>query len=162
MFTPSQFYNLDLITLNEHYIWNLTIYFKGNRKTSAQFENQAWDVYKAWYYVWKSSILLAGTRVRKYSTVACGSSLIKINYFDYPKCFINRINKVMIFWKSINFIFCNDTCYSVGMVSVMSASRYVTSASHQSRSSMYIRGLIPRYWPRQFWLISKCACNFLR
>ena len=35
------------------------------------------------------------------------------------------------------------------MVSVTSASRYITSASHyhpryQSRSSMYIRGLIPR------------------
>ena len=31
------------------------------------------------------------------------------------------------------------------MVSVTSASRYVTSASrYQSRSSMYIRGLIPR------------------
>ena len=33
---------------------------------------------------------------------------------------------------------CNHTCYCVGMVSVTSASRY------QSRSSMYIRGLIPR------------------
>ena len=38
---------------------------------------------------------------------------------------------------------CNQTWYCVGMVSVMSASRYVTSASHyQSRSSMYIQGLI--------------------
>ena len=33
----------------------------------------------------------------------------------------------------------------VGMVSMTSASLYVTSASrYQSRSSMYIRGLIPR------------------
>ena len=44
---------------------------------------------------------------------------------------------------------CNRTCYCVNMVSVMSASRYITPASryhqrYQSRSSMYIRGLIPR------------------
>ena len=42
-----------------------------------------------------------------------------------------------------NFIYnrlfgCNQTCYRVRMVSVMSASRY------ERRSSMYIRGLIPR------------------
>ena len=45
--------------------------------------------------------------------------------------------------KNIKFIYnrlfcCNNICYCVGMVSVTSASRY------QSRSSMYIRGLIPR------------------
>ena len=44
---------------------------------------------------------------------------------------------------------CNHTCYCVNMVSLTSASRYITSAScyhprYQSRSSMYIRGLIPR------------------
>ena len=44
---------------------------------------------------------------------------------------------------------CNHIFYCVKMVSVTSASRYITSASHyhpryQSRSSMYIRGLIPR------------------
>ena len=44
---------------------------------------------------------------------------------------------------------CNHTCYCVNMVSVTSASRYITSASrynprYQSRSSMYIRSLIPR------------------
>ena len=39
---------------------------------------------------------------------------------------------------------CNRACYCVDMVSVTSTSRYVTSASHfQSRSSTYIRGLIP-------------------
>ena len=42
----------------------------------------------------------------------------------------------------------------------MSASRYITSAlryhpCYQSRSSMYIRGLIPRNWPRQF----RLKCN---
>ena len=32
-----------------------------------------------------------------------------------------------------------------------SESRYVMSASrYQSRSAMYIRGLIPRNWPRKF------------
>ena len=43
---------------------------------------------------------------------------------------------------------CNHTCYCVNMVSVTSASHYITSAScyhlrFQSRSSMYIYGLIP-------------------
>ena len=37
---------------------------------------------------------------------------------------------------------CNQTCYCVNMVSVTSASRY--HPRYQSRSSMYIRGLIPR------------------
>ena len=55
---------------------------------------------------------------------------------------------------TINFIYnclfyCNHTCYCVNMVSVTSASRYITSVSgyhprYQRRSSMYIRGLIPR------------------
>ena len=61
-----------------------------------------------------------------------------------------------ILLKNINFIYnrlfcCNRTCYCVNMVSVTSSSRYtcVTSASryyprYQSRSSMYIRSLIPR------------------
>ena len=49
------------------------------------------------------------------------------------------------------FVLLQHTCCCVGMVSVTSEPRYVTSASHyQSRSSMYIRGLIPRKWPRQF------------
>ena len=44
---------------------------------------------------------------------------------------------------------CNHTCYCVNMVSVTSASRYITSASryhprYKIRSSMYMRGLIPR------------------
>ena len=51
--------------------------------------------------------------------------------------------------KTINFIYnrlfcCNHTCYCVSMVSVTPALRYVMSVSrYQSRSSMYIRGLIP-------------------
>ena len=44
------------------------------------------------------------------------------------------------------------------MVSVMSASRYVRSASrYQSRPSMYILGLIPGNWPRQFRLTCQCV-----
>ena len=40
---------------------------------------------------------------------------------------------------------CNHTCHCVSMVSLISVSPYVTSASHyQSRSSVYIRGLIPQ------------------
>ena len=60
-----------------------------------------------------------------------------------------------ILLKNIYFIHkrllcCNHTCYYAGMVSVTSVSRYVTSAlRYQSSSSMYIRGLIPRNWPRQ-------------
>ena len=43
---------------------------------------------------------------------------------------------------------CNHTCYCFNMVSVTSASHYITSASryhlgYQCRSSMYIHGLIP-------------------
>ena len=70
---------------------------------------------------------------------------MRIHYFDYPKCFINRINQVYDFFNkislNINFIYmiipfcCNHTCYCVRMVSVTSASRYITSASrYQSRS----------------------------
>ena len=50
------------------------------------------------------SILLAGTGVRKNSSVACGSSPVKIYYFDCPKRFINRINEVMILIKYRYFI----------------------------------------------------------
>ena len=52
--------------------------------------------------------------------------------------------------KKTSFIYnhlfcCNPTYYYFGMFSVASTLRYVTSASRfQSRSSVYIRGLIPR------------------
>ena len=39
----------------------------------------------AYYFIRKSSILLAGTGIRKNSTVASGTSPIKIHYFDYHK-----------------------------------------------------------------------------
>ena len=111
-------------------------------------------------YVPKSSILLAKTGVWKMSSVACGFSSLQINYSDYPKSLISRINEVNSFFFQyfvekthkllLSRLFsCNHTCYCVNMVSVTSASRYITSASryhprYQSRSSMYTRGLIPR------------------
>ena len=77
-----------------------------------------------------------------------GSALLKINYSYFPKRLISRINEVYVF--SIKYRYklhlsrlfcCNHTFYCVNMVSVTSASRYITSASRyhprsQSRSSM--------------------------
>ena len=52
---------------------------------------------------------------------------------------------------------CSRTCDYIGMVSVTSVSRNVTSASsYQSRPSMYIRGLISYNWWRLFWLHWNC------
>ena len=99
----------------------------------------------------------------KISSVGWGFNSIKIDYSDYPKSLIRRINKVYVFnkislWRyfiekehnlhSSRLFGCNQTCYCVNMASVTSASRSITSASryhpsNQSRSSMYIRGLIP-------------------
>ena len=89
-----------------------------------------------------------------------GPALLKmIKHSDYPKSLISRINEVNVF--SIKYRFsgillikhklhlsqANHT-YHVNMVSVTSASRYITSVSryhlrYQSRSSMYICGLNP-------------------
>ena len=49
------------------------------------------------YYVPKSSILLAATGVWKTSSVACGFSSFKIDYSDYPKSLIIRINENYVF-----------------------------------------------------------------
>ena len=101
------------------------------------------------------------------SSVAYGFSSIKIDYSqtDYPKRLMNRISdedyvfSIKFRYSDIllkkhklhlsRFFSCNHTYYCVNEVSVSSASRYITSASryhprYQSRSSMYIRGLIPR------------------
>ena len=51
----------------------------------------------AWHYVPKRSVLLTGTGVWKISSVACGFSLIDIDYSDFPKSFISRINEVYVF-----------------------------------------------------------------
>ena len=73
-------------------------------------------------------------------------------------CFFNKISLYRYFIEKKHklhlslLLCCNHTCYCVNMVSVTSASRYITSAScyypcYQSRSSMYIRGLIPlNFW----------------
>ena len=53
------------------------------------------------YYVGKSSILLAGTGVRKISYVACGFSPIEIHFSDYTKSLISRINEVYVFLNKI-------------------------------------------------------------
>ena len=120
-------------------------------------------------YVQKSLILLARKGVRKISFLACEFSPSKIHLSGYPKSLISRINEVYVFFNkislkryffenNINFIYnfiynrlfcCSQICNCVNMVSVTSASRNITSAScyhprYHSRSSMYIRGLIPR------------------
>ena len=72
-----------------------------NRESRAQFENRI----KPQVYIVsitrstcskykKSFILLAGTGVRKTSSVACGFSPIRIHFSDYPKSLISRINEV--------------------------------------------------------------------
>ena len=94
------------------------------------------------YYVPKNSILLAGIGVWKICSVACGFSSIKIDYSDYSKSLISRINEVYVFsikyrYSNISLIkkqrnlhfsrlfSCNHTCYCVNMVSVTSASLYI-------------------------------------
>ena len=74
------------------------------------------------------------------STVACGSSPIKIHHFDHTKRFINIINTVYL----LPFVLRQSHLLLCWNGSVTSASRYVTSVSrYQSRSSMYMQGLIP-------------------
>ena len=99
-----------------------------------------------------AQVYVAGTGVWKISSVACGFSSIKI---DYLKSLISRKMKFFpikyrysdILLKKqhkphLSRLFCcNHTCYCVKMISVTSASRY--HPRYQSRSSMYISGLIP-------------------
>ena len=51
----------------------------------------------------KSSISSARTGVWKLSSVACGCSSIKIDYSDYPKSLISRINEVYEFLIKYRF-----------------------------------------------------------
>ena len=90
------------------------------------------------------------------SSEACGFSSFKIDYSDYPKSLISRINEFWVFSIKYRYLLkkktrklhlsrlicCNYTCYCVIMLSVKSALRY--RPRYQSRSSMYIRGPIPR------------------
>ena len=72
----------------------------------------------------------------KISSVAWGFSPIKIDYSDYPKSSISKINEeyVVVVFFSIKYRYlsrlfcCNHTCYCVKMAYVTSASRFITSA----------------------------------
>ena len=66
-------------------------FFSPIEESPAQFENQIKPrgMHYAKYYVRKSSILLAGTGVRKISSVVCEFSPIKIHFSDYPKFNLN-------------------------------------------------------------------------
>ena len=46
-----------------------------------------------------AQVYVAGTGVWKISSVACGSSSIKIDYSDYLKSLISRINDVYVFFQ---------------------------------------------------------------
>ena len=85
-----------------------------------------------------------GTGVTKISSVAYGFGSIKIDYIDFPKSLISRINELCVFSIKyrysdillnkhklhLSLLFCCDhTCYCVNMISVTSSSRYITSAS---------------------------------
>ena len=78
-----------------------TCRFHSGKSATIQLSNHGSGVCKqhyVYYYVLKSSILLAGTGVWKISSVACGFSSIKIDYSDYPKSLISRINEVHVFF----------------------------------------------------------------
>ena len=67
----------------------------------------------------------------------------------------------------LSHLFCyNHTCYCANMVSVTSASRYITAASryhprYQSRSSICIRGLIPQN-SAEFAEVVPIDCNHMQ
>ena len=104
--------------------------------------------------------MLARTGVGKISSVTCGFSPFKIHFTDYPKTLISRIKYRSVYIFSIKyrysdillknhkvhlkpFVLLQSDLLCVDMVSVTSASRYLASvSSYQSRSTMYIRGLI--------------------
>ena len=96
------------------------------------------------YFINRESLVQFENRIKPWVDVRCITRSTKFMYFSIKYHYSD------ILLKHINFIynrlfFCNHTCYCVGKVSVTPVSRYVTSASrNQSRSSMHIRGLIPR------------------
>ena len=78
--------------------------FQFEKSGTIRDSNQASGVHKAhyaWYYVRKSSILLARTGVRKIGSVACEFSLIKSIFSVNPKSLISRINEVYVSFKKI-------------------------------------------------------------
>ena len=56
----------------------------------------------ALYYVQKSSILVARIGIWKISSLACGCSPIKIQFSEYPKNLISRINDGYVFFNKNN------------------------------------------------------------
>ena len=54
----------------------------------------------------KSTILLARTGVWKICSVACGFSSIKIDYCDFPKSLISRMNEVSVFSIKYRYAVC--------------------------------------------------------
>ena len=58
--------------------------------------------------MYEKAAFLAGIDVRESITLACGFSLTKIRYADYPKRFINRMNEVYVFLTQL------FTCYMLG------------------------------------------------
>ena len=86
------------IKMNSGYFLNM---LGCNIKSATIWEsNHGWGVCKehyTYYYVPKSSILLAGTGVWKNSSVACWFIYIKIDNSDFRKSLISRINEVYVF-----------------------------------------------------------------
>ena len=110
-------------------------------------------LYRPWSE-WEKTCLgcCSQTGVRKISSVAYGFSPIKIQFSDYTKSLISGMNEVHVFLYSfITVCFAAITLVIVLATFCDLTSHYLTSVTrYQSRSSMYIRGLIPRNWPRQF------------
>ena len=103
--------------------------------------------------MYEKAAFLARTGIRKIRSGACGFSSIKMHYS------VSRLNEVYVFnekkpnftysilWNVVTVCFASVELVIVfGMISVTLSSRY------QSRPLMYIRGLIPRDWSRQFQL----------
>ena len=98
--------------MSESYAVQCYLFGLTNRESPAQFENRI----KPWMYVRpitrRTMNLLAGTGVRKISSVVCGFSLIKIHFSDYPKSLIreNKLNLcvflllLLFFWIKYNYI----------------------------------------------------------
>ena len=59
----------------------------------------------------KKLLLVAGTGVWKISSVACGFSLIKIDYSVYLKSLISRLNEVYVFVFSIKYRYSDNFCF---------------------------------------------------
>ena len=92
-----------------------------NRESPTQFENRI----KSRMYVRrithssmyeKSPLLLAGTGVRKISSLACWFSPIKINFSDYPKSLISK--KMQLMYVSIKYRYSNISLKKHKLISI--------------------------------------------